>query len=87
MHDCKFIEVSQSSDSDTNGIYVWTDDRASTPTKNSTWKHTNKDRIIFYAGNATEWRLGKKEHQNTSDYYFKGTYYISKYLFFLLYEY
>ena len=59
-----------------------TDDRASTPTKNSTWKHPNKDSIIFYAGSATEWRLGKKGHQNTNDYYFKGTYYISKYFFF-----
>ena len=81
MHDCKFIEVSQSFDSATNGIYVRTDDRASTPTKNSTWKHPNEDRAIFYAESATEWRLGKKGHQNTNDYYFKGTYYISKYLF------
>ena len=81
MRDCEFIEVTQSSDSEDNGIYVRTDDRASTPTKNSTWKHQKEDRIIFYAGSATEWRLGTKEHQNTNDYYFKGTYYISKYLF------
>ena len=121
MHDCEFIEVTQSWNSEDNGIYVRTDDRASTLTRNSTWKHPNKDRIIFYAGNATEWRLspdygegsgydygegsgydygegsgfdygegsgyeyveewrlGTKGHQNTNDYYFKGT--ISKYLF------
>ena len=87
MHNCDFIEVTQSSDSEDNGIYVQTDDRASTPTKSSTWKHPNEDRIIFYAGSAAEWRLGTKGHQNTNNYYFKGTYYISKYLFFLLYEY
>ena len=81
MHDCEFIEVTQSSDSEDNGLYVRTDDRASTPTKNSTWKHPNEDRAIFYAGSATEWRLGTKGHQNTNDYWFKGTYYISKYLF------
>ena len=74
MRDCEFIEVTQSSDSEDNGIYVRTDDRASTPTKSSTWKHQKEDRIIFYAESATEWRLGKKEHQNTDDYYFKGTY-------------
>ena len=87
MHDCKFIEVTQSSYASMNGLYVRTDNRASTPTKNSTWKHPNEDRAIFFAGSATEWRLGKREHQNTNNYYFKGTYYISKYLFFLLYEY
>ena len=74
MHDCKFIDVSQSSDSEDNGIYVRTDDRASTPTKNSTWKHPNEDRIIFNAGSATEWQVGRKRHQNTNDYYFKGSY-------------
>ena len=101
MHDCDFIEVTQSSDSADNGIYVRTDDRASTPTKNSTWKHPNEDRIIFYAATGyhygegsddedgegsgfdygegsgyeyvEEWRLGTKGHQNTNDYYFKGT--------------
>ena len=55
MHECVFIEVTQSSDSADNGIYVRTDDRASTPTKNSTWKHPNEDRAIFYAESATEW--------------------------------
>ena len=74
MHDCDFIEVTQSSDSADNGIYVRTDDRASTPTKSSTWKHPNKDRIIFYAGGATEWRLGKKEHHITNSFIFKGIY-------------
>ena len=86
MHECEFIEVTQSSDSGDNGLYMRTDDRASTPTKDSTWKHQKEDRIIFYAGNAAEWRLGKKGHLNTDDYYFKGTYCISKYIFFL-YEY
>ena len=87
MHDCEFIEVTQSSDSEDNGIYVRTDDRVSIPTKSSTWKHPNEDRVIFHAESATEWRLGTKEQQNTNDYYYKGTYYMSKYLFFLLYEY
>ena len=77
MHDCKFIEVTQSYAS-MNGLYLRTDNRASTPTKNSTWKHPNEDRAIFFAGSATEWRLGTKGDQNTNDYYFKGTYYISK---------
>ena len=81
MRDCEFIEVTQSSDSVDNGLYVRTDDRASTPTKNTTWKHQKRNIIIFYAGSATEWRLGIKGHQNTNDYYFKGTYCISKYLF------
>ena len=84
VHDCKFIEVTQGIYG--NGIYVRTDDRASTPTKNSTWKHPNKNIIIFYAESATEWQLGAKEHQNTNDYFYKGTYCISKY-FFLSYEY
>ena len=84
MHDCKIIEVTRpNGDSSSVGLYVRTDDRASTPTKNSTWKHPNKDRAIFYAGNATEWRLGKKGHQNTDNYYFKGKYRISKYIFFI----
>ena len=86
VHDCEFIEVTQSSDSADNGIYVRTDDRALTPTKSSTWKHPNEDRAIFNAESATEWRLGTEGHQNTNDYYFKGTYCISKY-FFLSYEY
>ena len=78
MHECVFIEVTQSSYSEDNGLYVRTDDRASTPTKSSTWKHQKEDRAIFYIGSATEWRLGKKGHQNTNDYYYKGTYCISK---------
>ena len=77
MHDCEFIEVTQSSDSPDNGIYVRTDDRASTPNKNSTWKHPNEDRAIFYAESATEWRLGTKWDQNNKyykyGYRFKGT--------------
>ena len=74
MRDCEFIEVTQSKYSQDNGIYVRTDDRASTPTKNSTWKHPKEDRIIFYAGSATEWRLGEKSDQNTKyGYRFKGT--------------
>ena len=68
MRDCEFIEVTQSSDSEDNGIYVRTDDRVSTPTKSSTWKHPNEDRSIFYAESATEWRLGTKY-----GYRFKGT--------------
>ena len=81
MRDCEFIEVTQSRYASMNGLYVRTDDRASTPTKSSTWKHQKEDRAIFSAESATEWRLGKKGHQNTNDYYYKGTYYISKYLF------
>ena len=77
MHDCDFIEV-KSRSATMNGLYVRTDDRASTPTKNSTWKHQKEDRAIFYIGSATEWRLGKKWHQNTNVYYYKGTYCISK---------
>jgi hypothetical protein len=83
VHECVFIEVTESFDSENKDIYVRTDDRASTPTKIYTWMHPNKDRIIFYAENATEWRLGKKEDQNTDNYYFKGKYYISKYFFFI----
>ena len=78
MHECVFIEVTQSSDNEDNGLYVRTDDRASNPTNSSTWKHPNEDRAIFYDGSATEWRLGTKGPQNTGDYYFKGTYYNSK---------
>ena len=74
MHECVFIEVTQSWDSRDNGIYVPTDDRVSTPTKSSTWKHPNEDRSIFYAESATEWRLGTKGDQNTRNgYQFKGT--------------
>ena len=52
----------------------------------STWKHPKEDRAIFYAGSATEWRLGKKGHQNTNDYYFKGTYvlYFQIFIFFCM---
>ena len=78
MRDCEFIEVTQSSDSEDNGIYVRTDDRVSTPTKSSTWKHQKEDRAIFYFGSETEWRLGEKGHQNTNNYLYKGTYCISK---------
>ena len=67
MHDCEFIEVTQSSKRVENGIYVRTDDRASTPTKNSTWKHP-EDKIIFYAGSATQWQLN-----GLFGYQFKGT--------------
>ena len=87
MHDCDFIEVTQSRHDDMNGLYVRTDDRASTPTKNSIWKHQKEDRIIFYAGSATEWRLGTKWHQNNNYYFYKGTYCISKYFFFHMNEY
>ena len=72
MPECEFIEVTQSSDSMDKVLFVRTDDKTSTPTKNSTWKHPNEDVIIFYAGSATEWRLGRKRHQNTDNYYFKG---------------
>ena len=73
MHDCEFIEV-KSSSATTNGLYVRTDDRVSTPTKSPTWKHPNEDRPIFYAESATEWRLGTKGDQNTRNgYRFKGT--------------
>ena len=57
MRDCEFIEVTQSYDSEDNGIYVRTDDRASIPTKNSTWKHPNGNRAIFYA--ATSYDYGE----------------------------
>ena len=63
MDECRFIEVShnhnQNDESKENsgfnpksgsiGLYERTDDGVSDPTKSTTWKHTNEDRIIFNA--------------------------------------
>ena len=102
VDDCRFIEVShnhnQNNGSKENsgfnpksgsiGLYERTDDRASDPTKSTTWKHTNEDRIIYNAEiriappsgvgfRPTKryiWRLGKMAYQNTRNYYYTGTY-------------
>ena len=73
MRDCDLIEVTQSSAGTINGTYVRTGYMA------STWKHPKEERAIFFAGSATEWRLGYIGHQNTTDYFLKGTNCISKY--------
>ena len=77
VHECEFIEVTVQGSNKL--FFVRNDDIASAPTKNSTWKFQRnekfpEDLFISYGGSATEWRLGNKEHQNTDDYYFKGTY-------------
>ena len=70
MARCETIEVFHSrSDFESEGFYVRTDDRASAPTKKSIWRHNNSDRIIYYDGNAKEWRLGYKKQQNTDYLY------------------
>ena len=85
VQNCDYIEVTGSNNSLDNGVYVRTDDRASAPTKKTLWsKPTNDDteqRLIFYAGSAEEWRLGKPDWQDTDNnfYYFTSTYCISKY--------
>ena len=83
VQNCDYIEVTGSNVSLDNGYYVRTDDRASAPTKKSFWskptKDDDKERLIFYAGSAEEWRLGKTDHLDADNFYYFSTYCISKY--------
>ena len=88
VDECKFIEVTHNHNQNNGfkensgfnpkrgsiGLYERTDDRASDPTKSTTWKHTNEDIIIYNAEIriAPVWRLGKKADQNTRNYYYTG---------------
>jgi hypothetical protein len=67
-----FFDKSANSDFESTGLYARTDNRASAPTKKSTWRHINNDRTIYYDGSAKEWRLGYKEQQNTDDYLYSS---------------
>ena len=84
MDECESFEVTQLNpqytwgvyinETDTNGFYVRTDDRASAPTKKSIWKLSNKSYYIYYARSAKAWRLGHRTDLTTEDYYYSGKY-------------
>ena len=61
MHDCNFIEVTQGFRESINNLYVRTDDWASTPTKNSTWKHPNATTKIYTVESPISKRLNSKQ--------------------------
>ena len=99
MDDCRFIEVSKEN-SESNpqngdfptpigiiGLYERTDDKTSDPTRSTTWKHPNEDRIIYnkkiiISGSppgvgfkpTTTIRYIWRLGKNTGNYYYKGTF-------------
>ena len=68
-NDCEFIEVTQKG---TIFLFVKTDERAPAAPNNSVWKIPDKDVYFFNTGSDEGWRLGKKSHLKTSEFYFKG---------------